>query len=258
MRLLRCFKGTGAFVLIAIFSCVLGCTPTIYAQPLYTVTGLGNGMPVAVNDRGVATGFYYAIPPAFSTPHTFIWSRNGGFQDITPSSDASANTPSAINEMNSIVGSFNQGSHLRAFLWRPGKGMSELAGFSDKTVEETRASGINDNNEIVGYVQHFGGQPKPCIWSSAGRLTELRLPTGAVSGGAVAINQKGQISGSCTFLVNGNYYSRAVLWQANGTPVNLGVLSTNNRNGQPYIYSDSGRLNDSGDVVGNMFNGRSC
>ena len=113
--------------------------------------------PMAINERGDIVGFVGTDPNDLDGNflHAFIWTRQGGFQEIAPLPlpghvYAQAN---GINSRGQVVGyscTLNFGAECRAFYWEDGvlKNLKDLApGF---TGEFINAQDINDAGEITG------------------------------------------------------------------------------------------------------------
>jgi probable HAF family extracellular repeat protein len=108
----------------------------------------------------------------------------------------------------------------------------------------TIAWGINDSNVVVG---EYLPNPDPRAFLveafkySGGFATGLGYLSSASYSSAHAINRPGQIVGESTTNSTGSVI-HAVLWDTNGTKVDLGVLNGN--------YSSANAINNSGIIVG--------
>jgi probable HAF family extracellular repeat protein len=108
----------------------------------------------------------------------------------------------------------------------------------------TIAWGINESNVVVG---EYVSDPNPRAFLiqafkySNGVVTGLGYLSGISYSSAHAINGLGQIVGESSTNSDGSVI-HAVLWETNGTKVDLGVLSGN--------YSSANAINSSGIIVG--------
>ena len=115
----------------------------------------------------------------------------------------------------------------------------QTAGFAE--------NGIHDSTCSVPFqVLRF----EAAVWQSNGRVSELHPLNGDTVGFAFGINEKGQAVGTSGLCSNTSippnnsvYGPHAVLWEADGSPVNLGSL------GGP-LPNVATAINDSGEVVG--------
>ncbi len=127
-----------------------------------------------------------------------------------------------------------------AFLWRPGKGMTDLGTLSGATV--SAATGINDSGVIAGY-SNVKGLPvtdfKAVQWAATGTIKNLGTLSGGASSAAFQINSAGEISGD-SFLSSG--VVDATRW-LDGNIKNLGRLPT-------AIFTAGLAINDNGKIVG--------
>ena len=102
------------------------------------------------------------------------------------------------------------------------------------------ALGIDNRNRIVGW---SGFPARPILWDSLGVVHQLALPSGALNGQAMAINDTGDIVG---------YYYPSVgdrvacLWR-NGVPVNINSLVTLPP-GYQLAYATA--INNAGQIIG--------
>lgn len=97
--------------------------------------------------------------------------------------------------------------------------------------------GINNLGQVVGMRADDTGRVRACIWQN-GSVTDLEDidgPTSRVPDVGQAINNSGCVAGTAN-------YSKALIWDANGTPADAGTLG----GGQPRVTG----LNDNGDIVG--------
>jgi len=128
----------------------------------------------------------------------------------------------------------------RAFYWRRGKGMRQLATLPGGTV--SGAIGINGAGAVVGYSNLKGHAATDFFaveWSPSGAITNLGTFSGGTSSAAFQINSAGEISGD-SFLSSG--VVNAARWTDKKIK-NLGKL-------RGAIFSAGLAINDNGYIVG--------
>jgi probable HAF family extracellular repeat protein len=127
----------------------------------------------------------------------------------------------AIDRTGQVAGwSGDSISDRDAFLW-DGQKMIDLGALGPLSGKASTATGINDSGQLVG---SWGSDPSHAWQYANGTVTELPEPGFATAAGslgctAAAINNNGQIVGSCY----ASGLSHAVLWH-NGTVADLGTL----------------------------------
>ena len=226
---------------------VATAVPAAAASSTYTETNmgsLGGGFTdaTAINASGQVTGYSntdkqiqvscppqkYGQPKKCFEPieHAFLYS-NGTMTDLGTLGGIGSEGL-AINDSGQVVGwSQTKAGTSDAFLWN-GTRMTDLGPLS-----QFYPHGINDSGQIAGTCN----QSSPCV-DSNGAFTTLPDPPGLTCSGAAAINNNGQVLGSCGD-PSGN--SHGVVW-TNGTPTVLPTL------GGPYFAPTA--INNNGDVVG--------
>ena len=123
------------------------------------------------------------------------------------------------------------------FVWRDGV-MSPLPPLPGGI--DSYAAGINNHGQVAGWAESGIHDPtcnnappvsqflqfEAVVWGpELGQLTQLSPLSPDPDSAATAINDKGQIvgiSGLCSNAVGGASAQHAVLWEKNGTPINLG------------------------------------
>ena len=227
---------------------VATAVPAAAATSTYTETimgSLGGGFTdaTAINASGQVTGYsdtakeiQVSCPPAqYGQPkkcfepiqHAFLFS-NGTMTDLGTLGGTDSEGL-AINDSGEVVGwSQTKAGTSDAFLWN-GTRMTVLAPLS-----AFYPFGINDSGQIAGACNN---DSFPCV-DSNGTITALPDPPGLTCGGAIAINNHGQVLGGCGD-PSGN--SHGVVWTG-GTPTVLPTL------GGPYFAPTA--INNNGDVVG--------
>jgi probable HAF family extracellular repeat protein len=187
----------------------------------YTVTDLGIGSAMGINDLGQIVG------------GKFLW-QNGQVTDLGTLPGYSVSYATAINNEGQIVGADgafpaggNFSSHL--FLWQDGKliDLGTLGG------DEAWAARINDKGQIVGYSTSAADtQYHPVLWQD-GKMMEL-VVNGLVPITANGINSQGQIVGT-SFTGTGGF-----LWQ-DGKVTELGSLFGTGDT-SPFSINDKGQV----------------
>ena len=141
-----------------------------------------------------------------------------------------------------------------AFLWSPAGGMQDLTSTSS---ENSTATDLNSAGAVVGYMDS-GGFVRAFRLPAGGQIQLLAgFPNTQARGYAWGINGAGQAVGRAWTDVS----FRAVLWETNGSLVDLGVLtqvegSNCFPSGPTSLASEANAINDQGVVVG--WSGRSC
>jgi probable HAF family extracellular repeat protein len=116
--------------------------------------GAGWNTPIAINNRGQIAGFSDLpgdVSDGLLTPnfHAFLWTKEGGMQDLGTLPGDSISEATGINDQGQIVGVSFPSSH--AFLWHHGL-MTDLNTLipSDSPLYLISTGDINDGGEITG------------------------------------------------------------------------------------------------------------
>lgn len=144
---------------------------------------------LGINNQGQIIGNYDPVDST-SYVHAYLY-NNGGVTDM-----GSFVYPEEINNQGQVVGYFlPEGSHLlHAFLWENGSktDLGTLGG------ERSRAFGINDSGQVVGWTNYQSGRQVAFLWEK-GVTTDLNSLIDSTAPWilreANAINNKGQIVG---------------------------------------------------------------
>ena len=139
---------------------------------LTTLPGLGGSFSEAtlISDTGIVVG---QSSDASGSDHAVVW-ENGKVVDLGPGN------PVAVNDRGQVLVNATPASGpWHAFIWDHGKETDLPAG--------TNAAGLNDEVQVVGYVQASGTSTSDGFLWQNGTLTDLGLeqPT--------AINDRGQV-----------------------------------------------------------------
>jgi probable HAF family extracellular repeat protein len=211
-------------------------------------------------DPGCFTVFF----PDCSVQHAFR-SQNGVITDLGVLPSGSNSFPYGINTVGWVVGASENGvidpvigiPEFLAVLWRDGqvKNLGTLGG------NESLASDVNDRGQIAGFSANtvpdsfsllgFATQTRPFLWQQ-GVMRELDT-FGGPDGAAYTINERGQIVGQFTLDSNPNPTTgfptiHSILWEPNGTPVDLGTLG--GTSGIPYWINNRGQVVGQSNLLG--------
>jgi probable HAF family extracellular repeat protein len=109
------------------------------------------------------------------------------------------------------------GRNFRAFLWRPGTGLTNLGALGS----DSFGLGINDVGQVVGRTRVSTGATHAFIWDSVGGMRDLGTLAGGSTSTAYAINGSGVAVGESN-ASDGEFH--AVRWSATGVIAPLGTL----------------------------------
>jgi probable HAF family extracellular repeat protein len=155
------------------------------------------------------------------------------------------------------------------FIWQDGK-MTALPTLDNNRASNGVANSINDFGEVAGSsettsqdpgcpeyspsgVQSTIDQAKPVVWKLR-EVQELETVGGDPDGSAITVNNRGQVAGTTGTCAPYSYALgypmhplHAVLWENDGTPIDLGSLGGD---ANSYWGNDAEGLNNLGHVVG--------
>ncbi len=187
-------------------------------QPLPLPVGALCSEAWDVNSAGRIIGeFERAGGPS---PVAIVWDGEQ-FTEVPPPA-GSFSQPHAVNDGGIVVGTTADGtSFYKAFVW-DGKEMTLIQPLFGP---RSSARDINSAGQITGWM---GTGPlvdaRPFLWQE-GRIAELGLPPGAITGVPIAINDAGDVVGALGIADGeGGLVTRSVLWSSDGQVINLGVL----------------------------------
>lgn len=240
-RYARTMKGHPMSVkcLVAAALTLLGVAiaPLVNAQS-YSFTDLGgtSGIATGINNSGEVAGtsainsIYYSNATVwYSTVPTYLAPLGGGYV---------WSEVHGINSTGEVVGATNSNGAIHATLWYSGN-TADLGTLSGTV--ESRATGINDSGQIVGWSQDFNSAIQhPTLWDGTSILDLGTL--GGAGGEATAVNKLGQVAGSSSTGDGAAFHgTHATLWDGSSV-TDLGTLGGRD--------SAANGINDAEQVVG--------
>ena len=196
-----------------------------------------------INNANQVVG-YAELPGIYAgITRAVIW-NNGAIQDLGTLPDDTHSSASAINDAGQVVGASSysytstgllRDRSTRGFLWS--SGVMTNIGSLDPNSTYTYAANINNVGQIVGYtvLSAKGSEPtRPAafVWNN-GVLTNLNLALGRDGCYANAINDLGQIVGSC----DGQAYKLTPVAPGVDVGVRMVPASGTAAQGVPYTYA---------------------
>jgi hypothetical protein len=258
--------------LVAAYGCLL--SQAIHASELYTITDLGAGSTLGINNCGEVLATNSAQAP-------FLY--RAGHQEFLPQPSGGVFLALALNNLGQVVGYVNYGSDLNYDLAIYSKGeltvMKHLSGlypvaindagqisgdtvFTNSTFfysngvvtpigdpagyeGETSVTGMNSSGEVVGFIDIDTGGQQGFMYSH-GHVRPV-VPPGGVSSTVEAINDSGAIVGV--------YYPSSISYLGGNifvdTPHGSKVLGLALDMGSDDEEDLPAAINDAGDIVGN-------
>jgi probable HAF family extracellular repeat protein len=192
--------------------------------------GGSRSFPYGINNSSQIIG--YSTTNGDTEEHAFLW-ENGAMIDLGTFPGNVQSIALDINKFGQVAGEGRivPNGAIHAFLWNKTDGMQNLGtinGFST-----SRAFGINDRGQVVGYFMYGKLQSHFFLWEN-GVMRDLGL------GEAYSINNIGQVVGRAG--LNGN----AFIWE-NGVITNLNALIPS---GSGWELTWARDINDAGQIVG--------
>lgn len=272
--------GTALFIVLAIPAQTIGQEERESKgerPPHYTVTDLGTlggaySYAFGINNAGeVAGGSATSSQSGGSAQTAFLWFRgqmrnlgtlggqNSAASGVNSRGETAVVSETAAQDPNGEdVCTFGTHAQCAAAVWKNRKLnlLPNLLGGKNAV-----AININDLGQVVGYAENgvldsscLPGltfqvtQFEPVLWEPNGRPRKLHLLPGDTVGFAFGINNKGETTGtsglcSNTALPPQPNGSHAVLWERDGTPINLGDLGGAG-------FNIAGSINNRGEVTG--------
>lgn len=196
-----------------------------------------------INNRSEVVGSLTHTVDFFGLHRAFVW-RRGQFTVLGPLPSSGGNTQAfGMSDFGEVVGySLNSDMEIfpTAFRWYGGQFTEWPFAAPDLAI----AADINNNRQVVGtawYSPNTGtsGPVGGYIWDKRGPLRFLDRPPGAHGVRPVAINNRGQVTGTAGFPSGDTH---AFLWE-DGAVLDLGTLPGG-------TFVETFAINESGTVVG--------
>ena len=148
-----------------------------------------------VNDAGWIVGMSERRQGNQTWQRAALW-RNGTVQDLG-TFGGEYSEAIAVNGVGQVVGWAwypPPNRLMRAFVWSQGSGMLDLGTLGGST---SVALDVNDLGAVVGSANVASGASHAFVWTPQGGMMDLGVPAGTDESFARAINNVGQIIGSC-------------------------------------------------------------
>lgn len=223
---------------------VVGSIVNAFAVVKYQIHGLGlpadtlDSVCYSINNKGEVVGYYLGRD---QQQHPFKWTLDSGVETLPYIPGGYAGVAYDVNESGQVVGSSMDGTNRNhAIIWNPDGTMVDLGAF---TPNHTAAYAINDGGEVVGRRTDY--YTSAYLWSSGATATEIDTLEGVMASGAHDINNDEQVVGE--YYTYGNVGGNPYIWTKKDGMVGIETPGFN--------WGAAIAVNDSGQVVGNMYNG---
>jgi probable HAF family extracellular repeat protein len=204
----------------------------VSATPQITISSLGPGMALGVNDGGQIAGTTFATPA--NDGRATLWNPDGSVADLFASAPDGRSYAFDVNDLGAAAGvSVYTGFPFTAFKWTSSGG---LVGLQGPAGTFARARSINTSGQVAGDAE--GGLAGATLWQPDGTATSLGTLGGPLSG-ANDINDAGQIVGWSHIPANVHH---AFLWTQGAGMQDLGTLGGS--------WSAATGINELGHVTG--------
>ena len=167
-------------------------------------TGISFDCALAINNVGQVCGHTYS--GAWPTTHLGFLFSNGHSINLSALTGKPISTANDLNDFGAVVGVFSSPTlYEHAFMLSNG----ELADIGTLGGLVSKAYGINNNYQVVGWAQTVSNRSCAFIWQD-GIIEALDSIPGALTSGAVSISDTGWIAG---YAVDADKNYHAILWE---------------------------------------------
>ena len=204
------------------------------AEEVIEIGSFANGIAAAVNDHGVAVGFFNTV--ANGPPTGFRWSERDGLAPLPPLG-GNRSQASGINDRGDVVGTSTvaPGSPLHAVVWWRDGTVTDIGTLG----ANTQGLAINRRGEVVGFGFPCPAcQPQALYWSAETGI----IPLGTFGGFrsfVFGIDDDGRVAG---WYQTADQVRHGFVWTREGGKVDLPGLGGPN--------TASGGINNRGQVTG--------
>jgi probable HAF family extracellular repeat protein len=147
----------------------------------------------------------------------------------------------AINSLGEVTG-HSSATTNRAFVWDSADGMRQLGDLPG--TRHSIGAGISDAGAIAGWrFDIASNRQRAFLWTDAGGMRDLNNLPGFDTSRAFGLNSSGEVVGESGSTAD-HAISRAVLWTADGSPIDIGDLP----GGAEFSVAEA--INDNGQVAG--------
>lgn len=164
-----------------------------------------------INARGDVVGWSWAgnVGSPQRRKAAILWTQEDGLRDLGSLSSGGWSVAGDINDTGTVVGSADGGAgpYTASFLWTEAGGMVNIGDFGGLL---SAATGINNDEEVVGYSRALDGYHHAFIWTAATGMQRLN-EGGGLQSQAGKINESGDIAG---WIYRPDGAQRAVRWSS--------------------------------------------
>lgn len=247
---------TRIIVTVLLIVCLISLSDqTVKAQDNeITITDLGTlgeaSYPWNLNDLGQVVGESDA---GFGDRRSFLWTEEGGMQDLNPIFGGHYGQAIYINNLGQIVGHYYTTGGQHAFLWSPSEGFLDLGTLANDPTQggSSYPRGVNNFGQVIGYsnVITLDGvsQTHAFSWSKDKGMQDLGTLASAYAWNsraeAIDINEAGEVVG---WSDTPSWQAHVFLWTPKNGIQDLGIVV--NRNSGLKVY-----INNHGQIAGTRF-----